>query len=82
MCLYLADSYTNEVYHPSFQLHKMIARYVTQMSDELEPKKVVFYGQIGTYVRTRTCIVYHKLCEIYHVFQREYITKLTTHFPV
>ena len=31
---------------------------------------------------TSTCIVYHKLCEIHHVFQREYTTKLITHFPV
>jgi len=29
--------------HPSFKLHKMSARYVTHISDELEPKKVVCY---------------------------------------
>jgi len=28
----------------------MIARYVTHISDELEPIKGVCYGQIGTYV--------------------------------
>ena len=33
--------------HPSFKLHKMIARYVTHISDELEPNKGVWYGQIG-----------------------------------
>jgi len=37
--------------HPSFKLHTMIARYVTHISDELGPNKVVCYGQIGTYVR-------------------------------
>jgi len=36
--------------HPSFKLHKMIARYVTHISDEHEPNKVVCCGQIGTYV--------------------------------
>jgi len=34
------------------------------------------------HIWTRTCIVSHKVCEIHHVFQREYITKLITHFPV
>jgi len=53
--------------------------YVTHISDELEPNKVVCYGQICTYERVHA---YHKLCEIHHVFQREYITKLSTHFPV
>jgi len=67
--------------HPSFQLHKLIARYVTQISDELKPNKGVGYGQIGTNVQVQ-CIVYHKLCEIHHVFQRQYITKFITHFPV
>jgi len=33
----------------SFQLHTISARYVTHISDELEPNKVVCYGQIGTY---------------------------------
>ena len=44
------------------------------------PNKVVCYGHMCT----STCIVYHKLCEFifYHVFQREYITKLITHVPV
>jgi len=64
--------------HPSFKLHKIIARYATHISDELGPIKGVCYGQICT----STCIVYHKLCEIHHVFQIEYITKLITHFPV
>jgi len=36
--------------HPSFQLHKLIERYVTHISDEFEPIKGVCYGQIGTYV--------------------------------
>jgi len=66
--------------HPSFKLHKLSARYVTHISDEVGPIKGVCYEQIGTYVRT--CIDYHKLCDIHHVFQREYITKLITHFPV
>ena len=57
----------------------MIARYVTHISDELEPNKVGCYGQIGT-LCTRTCIVYHKLCEIHHVFQEEYTIKLITTF--
>ena len=34
------------------------------------------------HICTSTCIVFHKLCEIHHAFQREYITKLITHFPV
>ena len=59
----------------------MIARSVTHMSDEPKPNKVVSDGQIGTNVQVQ-CIVYHKLCEIHHVFQREYITKFITHFPV
>ena len=59
----------------------MIARSVTHISDELEPNKGVGYGQIGRNVQVQ-CIVYHKLCEIHHVFQREYITKFITHFPV
>jgi len=29
----------------------MITGYVTHISDELEPNKVVCYGQIGTYIR-------------------------------
>jgi len=37
--------------HLSFQLHTMIAMYVTHISDELEPNTIVCYGQIGTYVR-------------------------------
>jgi len=58
-----------------------INSYVTHISDELKPNKGVCYGQIGTYVRVQ-CIVYHKLCEIHHVFQSEYITKFITQFPV
>jgi len=45
------------------------------MVDELEPNKGVGYRHICT----SKCIAYHKLCEIHHVFQREYITKLITH---
>jgi len=41
----------------SFQLHKIIARYVTHISDELEPIKVVCYGQIGTYERVHVLLV-------------------------
>jgi len=38
--------------HPSFQLHKLITRSVTHISDELKPNKGVGYVQIGgTYVR-------------------------------
>ena len=55
MCLYLADLYTHKVYHPLFQLHKMIARYFIHISDELDPNKVVCYGQIGTRVHV-SCI--------------------------
>jgi len=36
---------------PSFKLHKLSARYVIHISDELEPIKGVCYGQIDTYVR-------------------------------
>jgi len=35
----------------------MIARYVTHISDELEPNKVVCYGQIGTYVRAHVLFI-------------------------
>ena len=79
VCLYFADLYINEVYHHHSSYTKIIARYVTHISDELEPNKVVCYGQ---HIWTRTCIVYHKLCEIHQVFQREYITKLIIHFVV
>ena len=34
----------------------MIARYVTHISDELEPNKGVGYGQIGTYARV--CVLF------------------------
>ena len=54
----------------------MIASYVTNISDELEPIKCVCYGQIGTYVRV------HVLFITIHVFQRGYIIELITHFPV
>jgi len=57
MCL-LARCYTvlihwyffeSVISHPSFKLHKMIARSVTHISDEeLEPQKGVCYEQIGT----------------------------------
>ena len=50
---YLEPVITNS----SFQLHKMIARYVTHISDELEPNKVVCYGQIGTYVRAHVLFI-------------------------
>ena len=35
----------------------MIARYVTHISDELEPNKVVCYGQIGTHVRIHALFI-------------------------
>ena len=35
----------------------MIARYVTEVSDELEPNKGVCYEQIGTYVRVHVLII-------------------------
>jgi len=60
--------------HPPIKLHNMIAMSVTHVSDELAPYNGVCYELIGTC----TCIVYHKLCEIHHVFQRECITKLIT----
>jgi len=43
--------------HPSFKLHQLIAKYVTHFSDELEPKKVVCYGQIGTYVQVHVLFI-------------------------
>jgi len=43
--------------HPSFKLHKLIARYVTRISDELRPIKVVCYGQIGTHVPVHVLII-------------------------
>jgi len=45
--------------HPSFQLHKLITRYVTHISDELIPKTGVGYGQIGTYVRVHELSITH-----------------------
>jgi len=42
--------------HPSFQLHKLIARSVTHISGELEPNKGVGYGQIGTYVQVHVLL--------------------------
>jgi len=35
----------------------MIARYVTHISDELEPNKIVSYGQIGTHVRIHVLFI-------------------------
>jgi len=35
----------------------MIERCVTHISDELEPNKVVCYGQIGTYVRVHVLFI-------------------------
>ena len=43
--------------HPSFKLHKMIAWFVTYISDKLEPNKGVCYGQIGTYVRVHVLFI-------------------------
>jgi len=37
----------------------MIARYVTHIFDELEPNKVVCYGQIGTHVRVHVLFITH-----------------------
>ena len=34
------------------------------------------------HICTSTCIDYYKVCEIHHVFQREYITKFISHLPV
>jgi len=67
MCL-LARCYTVRIHyyflesvisHPSFKLHKMIARNVTYISDELGPIKRVCYGQIGTYVPVHVLIITH-----------------------
>ena len=61
MCL-LARCYIELIYyyyleavisHPSYQLNKMIARYVTHISDEFE----VCYGQIGTHVRVHVLFI-------------------------
>ena len=54
----------------------MIARYVTYISDELEPNKVVCYGQLGTHVGV------HVLFITKYVKYIKYITKLITHYPV
>jgi len=35
----------------------MIPRYVTHISDELEPNEGVCYGQIGTYVRVHVLFI-------------------------
>jgi len=35
----------------------MIARYVTHISDELEPNKGVYYGQIVTYIRVHVLFI-------------------------
>jgi len=43
--------------HPSFKLHKLIARSVTHISEELEPNKGVCYGQIGTYERVHVLFI-------------------------
>jgi len=43
--------------HPSFKLHKLSARYVTHIADELGPIKGVCYEQIGTYVRVHVLII-------------------------
>jgi len=43
--------------HPSFKLHKLSARYVIHISDELGPIKVVCYEQIGTYERVPVLII-------------------------
>jgi len=43
--------------HPSFKLHKLIARNVTHNVDELEPNKLVCYGQIGTYGRVHVLFI-------------------------
>jgi len=57
----------------------MIASSVTHISDEFEPNKVVCYGQIGTYIRAHVLFITNY---VKYVFQREYIAKLITHFPV
>jgi len=65
MCL-LARCYTvlihyyfleSVISHPSFKLHKLSARYVTHISDELGPIKGGCYEQIGTYVRVHVLII-------------------------
>jgi len=35
----------------------MIARYVTHIPDDLEPNKLVYYRQIGTYVRVHVLFI-------------------------
>jgi len=47
-------SYTSITWN---QLLVKIARYVTHISDELEPNKGVGYGQIGTYVRVHVLFI-------------------------
>ena len=38
------------MWHPAFQLHKLIARSFNHISEELEPNQRFVSGQIGTYV--------------------------------
>ena len=44
----------------------MIARYVTHISDELEPIKGVCYGQTGTYVRVHVLFITNYVKYITH----------------
>jgi len=44
----------------------MIARYVTHISDELEPNNGVCYGQIGAYVRVHVLFITNYVKYITH----------------
>ena len=56
MCLYLADLYTNEVYHHHSSYTKLFQGMLLTFV-ELEPNKVVCYGQIGTYERVHVLFI-------------------------
>ena len=58
----------------------MIARYVTHISDELYPNKVICYGQIGTYVRVHELLITNYVK--YITCFKESILTIRSHFPV
>ena len=51
----------------------MIAIYVTHISEELEPNKVVCYGQIGTYVRVHVLFITNYVIYITCSFLNAYL---------
>ena len=60
----------------------MIARYVTHISDELEPNKGVCYGQIGTYVRVHALFItnyvnYITHFKVYYIYQIDHTLSCT-----